>query len=120
MSQTQSALPSAVDAYNHLFHNVHAEIFFGKLASFGIQPATEKEASDLLALAGQLRDVDTPEKQAADQSRFSPALAALNSVTATEEQSIKQAAAALSQDPGIYNAVLALKAHEAAVLAGNQ
>ena len=120
MSKNQSALPSAAEAYNYLFDNVHSQVFFGKLASYGIQPTTEKEAADLLVLAGKLQHVDTAEKQAADQSRFATAVSALDSVTAGGEQSIKQAAAALSQDPSVYNAVLALKAHEAAVLAGNQ
>jgi hypothetical protein len=34
-------------------------------------------------------------------------------------QAIKQAAAELAQDPSVYNAVLSLKAHEAAILAGS-
>jgi len=108
---------------------VHAQVFLGKLASYGIQPTTEKEAADLFALAGQLRHVDGPEKQAASQSRFGGAVSALNSVlgqspagqqqqAAVYGQAIKQAASELMQDASVYNAVLALKAHEAAILAG--
>ncbi len=129
MSKNTQALPNPADAYNQLFNDVHAQVFLGKLASYGIQPTTEKEAADLFALAGQLRHVDGPEKQAASQSRFGGAVSALNSVlgqspagqqqqAAVYGQAIKQAAAELMQDPGVYNAVLALKAHEAAILAG--
>ena len=129
MSKNTQALPNPADAYNQLFNDVHAQVFLGKLASYGIQPTTEKEAADLFALAGQLRHVDGPEKQAASQSRFGGAVSALDSVlgqspagqqqqAAVYGQAIKQAAAELMQDPGVYNAVLALKAHEAAILAG--
>lgn len=129
MSKNTQALPNPADAYNHLFDDVHAQVFLGKLASYGIQPTTEKEAADLFALAGQLRHVDGPEKQAASQSRFGGAVSALNSVlgqsavgqqqqAAVYGQAIKQAAAELMQDPSVYNAVLSLKAHEAAILAG--
>lgn len=131
MSQTnQAVLPSADAAYGTLFDNVHAEVFFGKLASYGIQPGTEKEAADLLQIAAQLRNVDNPVKQASAQSRFGDAAQALGSVVSAtpygqkqaaiaQDHAIKQAAAQLAQDPSLYNAVLALKAHEAAVLSGN-
>jgi hypothetical protein len=129
MSKNTQALPNAADAYNQLFDGVHAQVFLGKLASYGIQPTTEKEAADLFALAGQLRHVDSPVKQAAEQSRFGGAVSALDSVlghspvaqqhqAAAYGQAIKQAAADLMQDPSVYNAVLSLKAHEAAILAG--
>jgi len=129
MSKNTQALPNPADAYNQLFNDVHAQVFLGKLASYGIQPTTEKEAADLFALAGQLRHVDGPEKQAASQSRFGGAVSALNSVlgqspagqqqqAAVYGQAIKQAASELMQDASVYNAVLALKAHEAAILAG--
>jgi hypothetical protein len=130
MSQNTQALPNPAEAYNQLFDGVHAQVFLGKLASYGIQPTTEKEAADLFALAGQLRHVDSPEKQAAAQSRFGGAVSALDSVlgstpmaqqqaAAIGGQAIKQAAAELAQDPSVYNAVLSLKAHEAAILAGS-
>ena len=132
MSKPKKAtLPDPVDAYNQLFDGVHAQVFLGKLASYGIQPSTEKEAADLFTLAGRLRHVDGPEKQAADQSRFGGAVSALDSVlgdtpegrqqsAANGQRAIKQAAAELMRDPSVYNAVLSLKAHEAAVLAGEQ
>jgi len=134
MSTTKEAeaqLPDPVDAYNYLFDGVHSEVFFNKLASYGVQATTEKEASDLLMLAGRLRHVDGPEKQAADQSRFGGAVEALDNYfgntpagqqqkIAAESQAVKQAAAELMQDPSIYNSVLSLKAQEAAVLAGEE
>ena len=55
MSNKEAAsLPDPQDAYNQLYRGVHAEVFLGKLASYGIQPTTEKEAADLFAIAGQL------------------------------------------------------------------
>ena len=124
-------LPSPEEAYKNLFDGVHTQVFFGKLASYGIQPATEKEAMDLLTLAGQLRHVDGSEKQAAEQSRFEGATSALGSIigetpagrqqqAAASEQAVKQAAEELMQDADIYNSVLSLKAAEAALLAGNE
>lgn len=129
MSTAENALPDPTAAYNHLFGDVHARVFFGKLASYGIQPTTEKEAEDLLQIAGQLRTADSPTKQAADSSRFGSAVSALTNVLAPApttahqqraiaDHTIKQAAAELMQDPSIYNSVLSLKAHEAALLAG--
>ena len=124
MSNEAAGLPTPVDAYNHLFDNVHAQVFFGKLANYGIQPTTEKEAADLLTLAGNLRHVEN-EKTAS--SRFSGAVSALNNVVknspqqeAFTESSIKQAAAELMQDASVYNSVLSLKAAEAAALAGDK
>jgi hypothetical protein len=129
--ESQVTLPDPAVAYNQLFDGVHAQVFLGKLASYGIQPTTEKEAADLFMLAGRLRHVDGPEKQAATQSRFGGAVSALDSVlgntpegrqqfAANGQRAIKQAAAELMQDPSVYNAVLSLKAYEAAVLAGEQ
>ena len=126
-----ASLPNPQDAYNQLYSDVHTEVFLGKLASYGIQPTTEKEAADLFAIAGQLRHVDGPEKQAADQSRFGGASSALGTIinqtpagqqqaAASHQHAIKSAAAQIAQDPSIYNAVLSLKVAEAAVLAGDQ
>jgi hypothetical protein len=123
-------LPDPAVAYQQLFDGVHAQVFLGKLASYGIQPTTEKEAADLFTLAGKLRHVEGAEKQAAAHSRFGGAVSALDSVLGTSpalvqqqfavrNQAIKQAAAELAQDPSVYNAVLSVKAAEAAILAGN-
>jgi hypothetical protein len=129
MNTNQQALPSSDAAYQHLFDNVHAQVFFGKLASRGYTPQNEKQAQDLLTLAGRLRAVVT-EKAAADNP-FASAVTALDAylgetgmdgqlkVAKAQEaaQSIKEAAAQLANDPAIYNSVLALKAQEATMVA---
>jgi len=125
-----SKLPNPTDAYNYLFNKVHAQVFLNKLASYGITPSTEQEVSDLFELAGQLRHIESPEKQAAEGSRFGSAVAGLNeAINATpqgqwqqavyEDSAVKQATYDLANDPAIYASILSLKAHEAAVLAGN-
>lgn len=127
MADNEQALPEVGEAYNNLFEGVHANVFFGKLANHGIQPQNEKEAADLLELAGKLRGVDDTEKEAGD-SRFANPVGALNDVLGEtpqgqqaqaqeEEMSYKSAAAQLAQEPVFYNSVLALKANEAAILA---
>lgn len=121
MSTTPEAfadgLPDPVQAYNHLFTNVHSRVFFDKLASAGLGPATEQEAHELLQLAGQLRTVSpVVEKQA---SRFSEAVQSLNTVAsqvpANQELAVKQAAVAVLQDPGVYQSLLSLHLHDAAL-----
>lgn len=127
-----ATLPSPQDAYNHIFDNVHARVFFSKLASEGHEPQNEKEAQDLLQLAGRLRhiDVQTQEKKAS-ASKFSGALSALDKVLGQDSRykqasqqeealAIKQAADMLANDDSIYNAVLSLKANEAAMQASQQ
>ena len=129
MTTAENTLPDPTAACNHLFGDVHARVFFSKLASYGIQPITEKEAEHLLQIAGQLRTSDSPTKQAAESSRVSGAVSALNNVlspapatahqqAAITDRMLKQAAAELMQDSSVYNSVLSLKAHEAALLAG--
>ena len=130
MSDKEQALPELETAYNNLFEGVHANVFFGKLANHGIDPQNEKEAADLLELAGRLRGVDNEEKEAGDSLCAIP-VGALNEVLGEtpqgkqaqaqeEAQAYKQAAAALAQEPVFYNSVLALKANEAAILASSQ
>ena len=130
MADNDQALPEVGEAYNNLFEGVHANVFFGKLANHGIEPQNEKEAADLLELAGRLRGVDNEEKEAGD-SRFANPVGALSDVLGEtpqgrlaqaqeEAQAYKQAAAALAQEPVFYNSVLALKANEAAILASSQ
>ena len=131
--ENEAVLPDVKTAYDQVFDGVHCDVFFTRLGQVhGIVPQTEKEAHDLLLLAGRLRNVET-EKAADDQSRYGEALSALDSVLGEnnmdghlkaaqareEEFAIKQAAAAYAEDPMIYNSILSLKAHEADVLAGS-
>ena len=65
-----AALPDVQTAYNTLFDGVHQQVFFNKLASYGFVPQNEKEAAEMLELAGKLRYVEQEEeKVAADSSR---------------------------------------------------
>lgn len=130
-TKQSQALPDAKVAYDHLFDNVHTRVFFGKLAKRGYEPRNEKQAEELLLLAGRLRGVEEAEKAAEDQSPFGVALAALDDALgqngmdghlkraqAQDQQlAIKQAAASLAADPMIYNSILSLKAAEAAAIA---
>ncbi len=128
----QAVLPDAKTAYDHLFDNVHAQVFFGRLAQRGIIPQDEKQASDLFALAGRLRHVTQAEKTAGDQeSPYAGALRALDNLLSQSglggqvkqaqarerELAIKEAAAQVAEDPAIYNAVLSLKSYEASLAA---
>lgn len=128
----QGSLPEPKVAYDHLFDTVHARVFFGRLAQRGIVPQNEKQASDLFALAGRLRNVAQAEKAASDQeSPFTGALQALDgylgqsglggSVKQAQAQerelAVKEAAAELAADPLCYNSVLSLKAYEAGLVA---
>ena len=128
---TQGVLPNPEAAYDHLFNNVHAQVFFGRLAQRGYAPQNEKQAQDLLGLAGRLREVAQAEKTANDASSpFAGAVAALDQYLGVNtsghvkqaqaqqrDLAIKQAAAELAEDAGVYNSVLSLKAYEASVLA---
>jgi hypothetical protein len=125
-----SALPEPQQAFDTLFQNVHANVFFTKLAQFGYQPVNEKEASDLLELAGKLRAAEQAAQIKQASSPDSPIAAAnrdldrvlaqqgldagVKQASAQEHNvAISQAAAQLSADPAIYNAVLSIKAAEA-------
>ncbi len=47
------------EAYDTLVDNIHAPIFFAKLASdYGIKPATAEQAEGMLKLAGKLRNAN--------------------------------------------------------------
>jgi hypothetical protein len=127
----QAVLPDPGTAYNHLFGNAHARVFFTKLAAvYGFPAETPEDQQYLLQLAGRLRHVAQSEKEAAD-SPYGSALSALDQVMGAtgmdqpvqaarhqeQEMAIKAAAAELAEDPMIYNSVLALKANEAAAVA---
>ena len=122
-------LPDAETAYNNLFNGVHARVFFNKCAAAGIAPQTQQEAQLMLDIAGDLRLAkQAAAKQADDQSNpfvrmrqgLRSALEAKGldvgikqAAAQDQDYQIKQAALDLSQDPTLYNSVLALKAAEA-------
>lgn len=132
MSDTNqaAALPPPDMAFQHLFDGVHQEVFFQKLAAFGIQPKTAEEASGYLTLAGKLRTTandPTIKQAAAANSKVAEMNQALDGVLgdlgidsgvkqASEQEAHEaraQIANYLAQDPGIYNSVLSVKTAEA-------
>lgn len=61
------------EAYNILVANVHAPVFFEKLARvYGISPQTPEEAREVLLMAGKLRNAHEQEqvKQASVNKNF--------------------------------------------------
>ena len=131
MSTTQApALPEPQAAMDTIFQRVHSQVFFGKLAQAGIPVNSEKDASDLLELAGKLRAVAPQIKQAqvgtyaAANATLDQALAAhgldsgIKRAQANDQQiALGNVAAQLAQDPEIYNAVLSIKSAEASQIA---
>ncbi len=90
-------------------------------------PQTQRQAENLLKIAGDLRVVETEETVKAAEDANDPFAAAamaleqqltglpgFQKVAAQEETiSMRNAAAQWANDPTIYNSVLSLKAHEA-------
>jgi hypothetical protein len=123
----QVTLPDPDTAYGHLFNNVHAQVFFDKLAAAGVEPKNQKEAQDLLDLAGRLRvSQESHGTKEAAESRFGPAVRALDAVMQKHgidaggeaDIAMSNAAVQLMEDPDIYNSVLSLKSAEAEMVAG--
>jgi hypothetical protein len=121
----KNQLPDPQEAYDTLFSQVHERIFFHKLAAAGIVPRTRDEAVWMVETAYDLRRLGQNQnvKQANDESNpYYQMRAGLQTVLeqngiygqATDQTvNVKYAATALANDPTLYNAVLALKAHEA-------
>lgn len=125
--QGRPQLPTPEQAYSHLFDEVHARAFFGKLAAHGRPVTTDKQAADYLELAGKLRMLhqDPAVKAAAEaDGPLAEASAALDQFMAQNgfrpsgrDVATKQAAVQLAADPAVYASVLALKAAEAGQVA---
>jgi len=130
MSETNtSALPDPNEAYDHLFREVRANVFFNKLASYGRQPANEADAASLLETAAKLRTISEsqPVKQAEASGKYAQASSALDRLMGAngldgqykqaaaqeEELSFQNYARQLAQDPSVYNSVLAVKQAQA-------
>lgn len=118
MSQDNQGLqlPGVADAENVIFERVFSEAFFGKLASLGHQPATQKEAMELLELGNMLAQVEDAPAQSGTYSQIKSAVAKVldssNTVVSAEHRA-KQAAYAIAHDPDVYASVLSLKVAEA-------
>jgi hypothetical protein len=68
-------------AYNVLYHRVHAPVFFNKLAAHGIQPRNAADAQQMLEVSGKLRtlyNASLAEKEAATSSGLSKMSQALD------------------------------------------
>jgi len=119
----QQQAPTPQDAYNHLLQNLHAPVFFNKLAQdYGVQPQSRQEALDLLSLGGSLfQQYQNQEKQASNNSRFSGLLNEITGGAAsaqTDDALIEKAAAEAAADPGFAQATLLLQAHHAQQMQG--
>ena len=126
----QAKQAAAIEAYAHIHENVYAPTFFHKLASdYGITPANEDECCELMTIATKLRGAHdaAQHKQAKDtgvarQSFLKTAhqhldaimqehgLAAPQQAANNLEHEIKAAAATLTLNPSIAQAVLQLQA----------
>jgi hypothetical protein len=119
-------IPDPRTAYNTLFNEVHARVFFQKCAAYGFAPTTEPEAQVMLETAAKLRAYEERTKTAsAPRGGAFAADAMLDRVLAQEGYNdlTKQAAVATDElmsfaaeaarDPQLYNAVLSIKAAEA-------
>ena len=96
------------EAYNVLIANVHAPVFFEKLASvYGIKPNTQDEARELLLIAGELRNAYEQNSTKEANSRGRMLATARKDLTSTLDKSgyhtaandnfaVKQAAEALA------------------------
>lgn len=123
-THTQNQLPDPDAAMDAIVENIQLPAFFNKLAQCGYAPRNQKEAADLLELAGKLQyaaEQQGHSKQAGDDdsmfdeaSRDLDALFKQAGVEAPQHDvAARQAAYDLAQDAGIYNAVLSVKAAEA-------
>lgn len=125
MSTNQTAQPQLLDpdsAFNLVHQRVYAPVFFTKLAQdYGIQPANDAEAIEMLNMAAQLRVADDQDRQkqaAAGTSKLAAARAHLQQALRSEgyqtddsqNQLVEKAAAEVAQQPDLAHAVLSLQA----------
>lgn len=109
-------LPSTDDAAAVL-DGIYADVFFSKMAEFGLVPETQDGALSMLETAAYLDQADTAVKQAGvdpfvnANELLKQALAQENIIDsgAQVRTAVKQAAVGLASNPEIYKAVLAIK-----------
>lgn len=115
MSATNTQLRPE-DAYNILVAEVHAPVFFNKLASvYNITPQSEEEAHSLLMLAAKLRNAqeqDNTKKAAVRGNFYNEALRDLSNVLGDNtnqfqtSDNVKKAAAVAAQNPLVREAAV--------------
>lgn len=123
MSQNQNNLMSPEEAYDVLVAQVHAPVFFEKLAKvYGVVPQTAQQARDLLQMAGALRNVHETETTKAAAARgdiVSEAKRDLEQVLSQfgyqplpdNDPTVKQAAWNLAGTPMLREAALVFQNH---------
>jgi hypothetical protein len=123
MSQNQNNLMTPEEAYDVLVAQVHAPVFFEKLAKvYGIVPQTAKQAQDLLQMAGTLRNVhetETTKAAAAQGDLVSEAKQDLDRILSQygyqplpdNDPGVKQAAWNLAGTPMLREAALVFQHH---------
>jgi hypothetical protein len=119
-------VPRADAAYDFLYGQIHAPVFFTKLAQdYGIIPANEAEAGQLLEMAAELFAVEQQEqqKQASAQGSFIGEArnslqmllgkqASARDVNAqANDRLVKAAAAELTRNPYVRAAALSYQLH---------
>jgi hypothetical protein len=117
MADTATQTLNAEQSYNVLVSQVHAPVFFNKLASvYGIKPQTPEEAQELLVMAGKLRNAHEIEttKQASTSTNYLTqaqrdldiALGQAGVPSVSEELATKRAAAEAAKNPLIQEAAV--------------
>jgi len=119
---TEVQVPGPDAAYDFLYAQIHAPVFFTKLAQvYGIVPANDTEATRLLEMAADLFAVDQQErvKQASARGSFideahgslqlllGKQAGARGVDTPANDRLVKQAAAELTRNPHVRTAALA-------------
>ncbi len=125
-----NTLPKPDDAYSFLLQEAHAKTFFQKLASYGWHPRTVEESQWMLETAAKLRVLHAEDRQkqaSAKNNPFQAMSAHLDRVFEANglpngvkqaaaqslDQSLRDAANMLANDPRFYDSVLSLKVAEA-------
>jgi hypothetical protein len=119
----QGLTPEEEQAYQLLFNQVHAPVFFEKLAAHGIEPQSPEEMEALLEMGTSLmftHQADQQKQAAARGSFIIEARDSLNAAlsqygigapTTPDDGVIKQAAAAVVRDESVRAAVLAYQGY---------
>ena len=111
--------PEEQDAYNVLFHQIHAPVFFEKLAERGYEPQSDAEVNAMLESGAALMQAKLAERQKQASQQPSIVLQAHGHLkqaladrglapppSADFDQAIKQAAHRVAQDPNIQLAAI--------------
>jgi hypothetical protein len=131
--QDQVQVPDPAAAYDFLYGQIHAPVFFNKLAQdYGIVPQNEAEAQQLLDMAAEIfaAGQQARQKQASAQGSFLDGAqqslrmllgkqAGARDVNApANDRLVKQAAAELTRNPYVRAAALSYQYHLAQQMQG--